>query len=280
MNDIVIMGVFGQLGRALLTETGNRNIRANGRDMDTLDIRDRAAVQQFLDEERPRTVINCAAYTAVDDCETHEDEAHAINGAAVDVLAHSCNRIGAKLIHISTDYVFDGNASIPYRETDRVAPQSAYGRSKLEGEIAAAHAERHLIVRTAWLYGHGGRNFVEAIRGQINKGVSSLRVVSDQFGTPTLVDDLACAILDLEAVDAEGMIHAVNSGVTNWHGFASSIVKILGKSINVIPVSTDEFPRPAPRPAYSVLDTTRLNTLIGHDQPSWQDGLRRYLDAT
>lgn len=280
MIDIVITGVFGQLGSALLKETGVRNISATGRDMDTLDIRDGAAVQDFFDEVRPKTVVNCAAYTAVDDCESHEDDAMAINGAAVGVLAHCCDRIGAKLIHVSTDYVFDGSAQTPYRESDPIAPQSAYGRSKLEGEIAAAQHEKNLIVRTAWLYGLGGRNFVEAIRGQINKGVTSLRVVSDQIGTPTFAGDLASAILDLNDIDARGMIHAVNSGVTSWHGFASMIVEILGKKVDVIPVSTSEFPRPAPRPAYSVLDTQRLNTLLGHDQPSWHDALERYLDAT
>ncbi len=158
-----------------------------------------------------------------------------------------------------------------------MAPASAYGRGKLEGERLARTADRHLIVRTAWLYGHGGANFVEAIRRQIDGGASSLRVVADQVGSPTSSDDLAEAILDLADADAGGIVHAVNTGSTSWHGFAVEIARLLGAKVAIQAVTTADYPRPARRPAYSVLDTSRLAALIGRHLPPWQDALARYL---
>jgi dTDP-4-dehydrorhamnose reductase len=225
-------------------------------------------------------VVNCAAYTAVDDCETHEAEARAVNADAVEHLARGCDAVGAVLVQVSTDYVFDGAGSRPYREDDPVAPVSAYGRTKLLGERAAARAAEHLIVRTAWLYGRGGRHFVDAICGQIEGGTDPLRVVGDQRGSPTFCTDLAAAILDLVEVEARGIVHAVNRGATTWHGFAREVVRLLGAGVEVVPVATDAFPRPAQRPAYSVLDTTRLDRLLGRSMPTWQDALARYLEAS
>jgi dTDP-4-dehydrorhamnose reductase len=185
--------------------------------------------------------------------------------------------VGALLIQLSTDYVFAGDGSRPYTETDPVAPASAYGRSKLEGERLARTAHRHLIVRTAWLYGHGGANFVEAIRRQIEGGATALRVVADQVGSPTFCDDLAEALLDLVDADARGVVHAVNSGSTSWHGFAVEIARRLGAEVVVRAVTTADYPRPARRPANSVLDTSRLAAAIGRHLPVWQDALARYL---
>lgn len=276
----LITGSYGQLGKALLAEAKVRGIAAEGRDVDTIDITDKEAVMSWITETRPRVVVNCAAYTAVDDCEEHENEARSVNATAVAHLAEACNTNGSKLIQISTDYVFDGTAAKPYREDDLVAPASAYGRTKLLGEQAARTADDHLVVRTAWLYGFGGRHFVGAIQRQIEAGNRNLRVVADQFGSPTLCDDLAAAILDLASVGATGTVHAVNSGITSWHGFAGEIARQLGADIEVAPVATDEFPRPARRPAYSGLDTSRLEGLIGRRLPSWQDALARYLGAT
>jgi dTDP-4-dehydrorhamnose reductase len=224
-------------------------------------------------------VVNCAAYTAVDDCEAQPELAMRVNGTAVGHLAAACDRAGARLVQVSTDYVFAGDGERPYREDDPVAPRSAYGRSKLRGEELAARAQQHLIVRTAWLYGHGGRHFVNAIRHQIDDGVRALRVVADQHGSPTFCDDLAEAIVDLVEVGATGVVHAVNAGGTSWHGFAEEIVRLVGAEVEVLPVTTSEYPRPAPRPAYSVLDTSRLERLLQRKMPPWQDGLRRYLDG-
>jgi len=276
---LLVTGSHGQLGRAVLAAARARAIPADGRDVDTIDISDPVAVDAWVAESRPRAIVNCAAYTAVDECEKHEEAAVAVNATAVGHLARAVNRTGSTLIHVSTDYVFDGTASRPYREDDPVSPTSAYGRTKLLGEGEARTADRHLIVRTAWLYGLGGRHFVGAIQRQIETGNRHLRVVADQIGSPTFADDLAAAILDLMAADSTGVVHAVNTGSTSWHGFAAEIVRLLGADVEVVPVSTEEFPRPARRPAYSVLDTTRLGRLIGRTMPSWQDALARYLEA-
>ncbi|MCU0303942.1 MAG: dTDP-4-dehydrorhamnose reductase [Thermoanaerobaculales bacterium] len=277
---ILVTGSYGQLGRAVLAAAEIRGLEAEGRDLDTLDITSRQAVDEWIVAARPRLVVNCAAFTAVDDCETAEGSARAVNADAVAHLSAACNVVGATLVHISTDYVFDGAGSRPYREDDPVAPTSAYGRTKLLGEQAARSAHRHLVIRTAWLYGRGGRHFVGAIRRQLEDGATRLRVVADQIGSPTYCDDLAEALLDLVEVGASGVVHVVNDGTTSWHGFASEIVRLLGADAEVIPVTTAEFPRPARRPAYSVLDTARLTTLIGRRLPPWGDALARYLEAS
>jgi len=277
---LLVTGSYGQLGRAVLAEAAARGIPAEGRDLDTLDITDRGVVASWVEAARPRAIVNCAAYTAVDDCEEHEATARAVNATAVGHLADACNTTGSTLIQISTDYVFDGTANKPYREDDPVAPTGAYGRTKLLGEQSARTADHHLIIRTAWLYGLGGHHFVDAIRGQIEGGKTRLRVVADQHGSPTFCDDLAAAVLDLAAAEVAGVVHAVNTGITSWHGFAAEIVRQLRAEVEVVPVSTDEFPRPAPRPAYSALDTTRLGQLIGRGMPPWQAALERYLEAS
>jgi dTDP-4-dehydrorhamnose reductase len=276
---LLVTGSQGQLGRAVLAAAAGRGLVTDGRDLDTLDITSREAVDEWIVTARPRAVVNCAAYTAVDDCEGAEDEARAVNAAAVGHLAAACNQVGAVLVQISTDYVFDGAGSRPYREDDPVAPASAYGRTKLLGERAAASADHHLVIRTAWLYGRGGRHFVGAIRRQLEGGATRLRVVADQLGSPTYCDDLAGALLDLVEAGATGTVHAVNDGATSWHGFAEEIVRLLGADAEVIPVTTDEFPRPARRPAFSVLDTGRLAALIGRRLPPWSDALARYLEV-
>jgi dTDP-4-dehydrorhamnose reductase len=279
MVELLITGAHGQLGRALLAAAAARALSAEGHDLDTLDITDPLAVLGCVERLRPRVVVNCAAYTAVDRCETEEELATAVNGLAVGHLAAACNRASALLVHISTDYVFAGSLRRPYREEDPVAPLSAYGRSKLRGEEAARSAARHLVVRTAWLYGRGGVNFVEAIRRQVEGGQRVLKVVADQEGSPTLADDLAEALLDLIECSARGIVHAVSAGTTTWHGFACEIVRRLGAEVEVAPLATAELPRPARRPAYSVLDTTHLVSLIGRALPPWQDGLARYLEG-
>jgi len=277
---ILITGAHGQLGRAVAETCSDRDIEFEGRDIDTLDIGDAEAVTAWIEASKPSEVINCAASTAVDDCETDEQSAMKVNGTAVGFLAAACNAVGARLVQISTDYVFAGDSERPYREDDPVGPLSAYGRSKLRGEELAVTAHRHLIVRTAWLYGHGGRNFVEAIRRQIDDGAKTLEVVTDQRGSPTYCHDLAGAILDLIHSDAEGVVHAVNSGETTWHGFAVAIASSLKAEVEVKRVTADTVQRPAHRPAYSVLDTTRLSDILGRRMPAWKDALTRYLGTS
>jgi len=274
---LLITGVYGQLGRALERVAHQRGMAIAGHDQDTLDIRDPDAVEDCVLRLAPATVINCAAFTAVDDCESDQAAARATNTDAVGNLAAACNRAGSRLVQISTDYVFSGDNDRPYTESDATAPLGVYGRSKLAGERLAATVDRCLIVRTAWLYGHGGRNFVESIRGQLVRGAVPLRVVADQIGSPTFCDDLASAILDLDLCGATGVVHAVNTGTTSWHGFAVEIAHLLGVRAEIVPVTTADVRRPAPRPAYSVLDTSRLTALTGRPMAPWRDALARYL---
>jgi dTDP-4-dehydrorhamnose reductase len=275
---LLVTGSRGQLGRAIERSAAARGIASVGLDLPEFDITDEAGVAEAVRRVRPDAIVNCAAFTAVDAAEEDEARATAVNGAAVGHLARSADEAGALLVQISTDYVFDGTSKRPYREDDPPRPASAYGRSKLAGEAEAARARRHLVVRTAWLFGDGG-NFVEAIVGQVARGVASLRVVADQVGCPTYAEDLAAAVLGLVEADAGGVVHAVNRGAVSWHGFAVEIVGQLGAGITVVPISTVEAGRKAPRPAYGVLDTARLESLLGAPLPPWQDALGRYLSS-
>ena len=244
-----------------------------------LDITSTRRVQQAIGDARPDVIVNCAAWTRVDDAETNEPAANAINGSAVELLAHAVNRVSSRLIHLSTDFVFDGTKRTPYEINDRTAPLSAYGRSKLLGEIAAAHAERHVVLRSSWLFGHNGPNFVEAIRRQIVKGTNPLRVVEDQKGRPTYTPHLAEAIIRIAHSEANGIFHYADEPECTWFDFARAIVEELGAAIDVKPVTTAEFPRPATRPAYSVLSTERYERVTGVRPASWREGLHEYLHA-
>ena len=247
-----------------------------------LDVTDSRRVNAVVDEHAPAIIVNCAAYTKVDQAEIEENVANAINGSAVELLAAAANSAGALLVHLSSDFVFDGTSRVPYDVTDATGPLSAYGRSKLLGEFGAAHAEKHLIVRTSWLFGVRGPNFVEAIRNQIRKGTNPLRVVADQRGRPTYTPHLAEAIIRLarlayDASGARGVVHYADAGECSWFDFAKAIAEESGADVVVQPVTTAEFPRPAKRPAYSVLSTERYERLTGVAPESWRDGLREYL---
>lgn len=244
-----------------------------------LDITDAAAVRDVVRRAHPDVIVNCAAYTKVDDAESNEHLATAINGSAVEFLADAANDVDALLVQLSTDFVFDGSRRTPYEVNDSPAPLSAYGRSKLVGEQASAGARKHVILRTAWLFGMHGTNFVKAIRNQVRKGTNPLLVVNDQRGRPTYTPHLADAIVRVarlahEDADARGIIHYADGPECTWFEFAEAIV---GDQATVRPVSSDAFPRPAKRPAYSVLSTERYERLTGVTPESWQDGLREYL---
>lgn len=240
-----------------------------------LDITDSRAVSACVAEARPEVIVNCAAYTKVDQAESEESAACAINGSAVEFLASAANEVGALLVQISTDFVFDGSKRTPYEPDDATGPLSAYGRSKLLGEVAASHAAKHLIVRTSWLFGVHGWNFVEAIRKQVRLG-NTLRVVNDQRGRPTYTPHLAAAIVRLVYAGARGIVHYADAEECTWYDFACAIAP----EVTIAPVSSEEFPRPATRPAYSVLSTERYERLTGVTPPSWREGLREYLHAS
>lgn len=261
------------LGTDLRSELTRRGEPVVALSRSDLDITDARLVSAAVNEHAPDVIVNCAAYTKVDLAESDEAAANAINGSAVELLADAANEAGALLVQVSTDFVFDGTKRQPYGVDDATAPLSAYGRSKLLGEVAARHAEQHLIVRTSWLFGVHGPNFVEAIRNQIRKGVDSLRVVDDQRGRPTYTPHLARAIVRLVARGARGVVHYADAEECSWYEFARAIAP----EFTIRPVTSDEFPRPARRPAYSVLSTDRYESLTGVTPDSWREGLREYL---
>lgn len=278
----LITGAGGMLGTDLRDEltAGGEAVVALSRH--ELDVTDSRSVSACIAEHAPDVIVNCAAYTKVDQAEVEERVANAINGSAVELLAGAANAAGALLVHVSTDFVFDGSASSPYEVTAPLNPLSAYGRSKLLGEVAAAHARKHVIVRASWLFGIHGPNFVEAIRNQIRKGTNPLRVVSDQRGKPTYTPHLARALVRLGTIAheneaARGIVHYADAGECSWFDFATAIAEESGSSVTVKPVTSDEFPRLAKRPAYSVLSTERYERLTGAAPEPWRDGLREYL---
>ena len=273
---LLVTGARGQLGRALERAVAREGHAFVGGDLPELDVTDRGAVLGWVARERPDAVLNCAAFTAVDAAESREAEALAVNGTAVGYLAEAADAARAVLVQVSTDYVFDGEADRAYREDNPVNPLSAYGRTKLAGELEAVRAGRHLIVRTAWLFGEGN-NFVEAILRQVAAGRDELRVVEDQVGCPTYAEDLASALLVLVARNVRGILHAVNAGATSWYGLACEIVRQRSAPVRVTPVSTADMPRPARRPRRAVLDASRMQGLLGAALPPWQDALARYL---
>jgi dTDP-4-dehydrorhamnose reductase len=274
---IEVIGSRGQLGRELMELLPRTEHQGSGHDVESVDIRDPASVARLLDETRPDAVINCAAWTRVDAAETEEESAWTVNALGPRVLARACQERGLLLCHLSTDYVFDGAATEPVPEDAAPAPRSAYGRTKLAGEEAVrAELPRSQVVRTAWLYGQEGPNFVLTILRRAREG-GELRVVADQWGSPTWTGHLAPALVRLVELGTPGTYHLTGSGSTTWHGFAEAIVAEAGLDVPVRPISTAEFPAPAPRPAYSVLDNRAWRGLGQPPLPPWRDGLRAYL---
>ena len=291
MTHWLITGASGMLGHDLQSELAKSGDRVTALSKNELDISDRTRVLELLRSAMPDVIINAAAFTKVDDCETNEATATNINGTGVKHLAESANETGAMLVQISTDFVFDGFGVEPYETSDDVAPLSAYGRSKLAGELAAQRALKHQIVRTSWLFGKSGWNFVEAIRKQINLGKGELKVVDDQRGRPTYTPHLAEAIVRLARLGmqhgaARGTFHYADEEECTWFDFAKAIVEelesegSLPQKVVVHPVTTDEFPRPARRPAYSVLSTDLYSRVTGAKPKAWRDGLREYMGQT
>jgi dTDP-4-dehydrorhamnose reductase len=284
----LVVGAGGQLGRCLVErlEAGGRHRLVAAYDHSALDVTDREAARRAVAEVAggpPDVVANAAAMTHVDRCEGEPEEAWRANAEAPGWLAEACRTVGAKLVHVSTDYVFDGTARYPYREDDATGPRSVYGRSKLEGERRVlAGCPGALVVRTAWVFGPG-RNFVRTIleaadRARRGEG-PPLRVVDDQRGAPTWAGHLADAILALVEADASGIYHVTNSGVASWWELARAAVDAWGHpELPIEKVTTQEFPRPAPRPAWSVLSLAKLEA-GGIRMPSWREGLHAYLGS-
>lgn len=278
---ILITGAEGQLGSQLGRKLQGRCAPVAQRDCDLRNA-DRLAI--IFRQLRPSVVINTAAYTAVDRAEQEPALCHAVNAAAVATLAELCDEGDCRLVQISTDYVFgsDRQRSTPYQEADAPGPVNEYGRSKLAGERAAAQARRHLIVRTCGLYGPRTKptqtNFTDTmlrLAGERDR----LAIVNDQWCTPSFVPHVAEAILALLAVEAEGLVHVVNHGATNWYDFATEIFRLTGIPIQLEAIPSAEYNAPASRPGYSVLDTARYGHLTGRELPPWQTALAEYLHS-
>jgi dTDP-4-dehydrorhamnose reductase len=269
----LVLGGTGMLGRAVVAEARSRGWAALGLSHAQGDLADREGLLGWAERFRPEVVVNCAAYTKVDAAETDRERAFAVNGDGVANAAALAGRAGARLVHVSTDYVFDGEAQAPYREDAPTAPLSVYGESKLEGERRALGYERSLVVRASWLFGPRGASFVAAMVGLIEAGRLPLRVVTDQEGCPTSTPSLARALLDLAAREASGIVHYQDREPVSWYAFAVEIARLWSGVAEVIPVTSAEFPRPARRPAYSVLDVGRFETIAGRRVEPWECGL-------
>jgi dTDP-4-dehydrorhamnose reductase len=280
---ILVTGAAGQLGAELCRRLA---AEAVGMDVDVLDLTDRAAVRETLRRLTPRAVIHCAAYTQVDQAETDAARCRAVNVTAVESLAEACRELDSPLVQLSTDYLFAGSPGIgrPWREDDPPVPKGVYAATKFEGEQAAAAWPKHLIVRTCGLYARpshiAARNFVKTIL-RLARTQPKLQVVDDQRCTPTYAPHLARAIVYLLGTGGAtpapwGIYNVTNRGETTWFGFACEIVRLAGLDVPVEPITTADFAAPAPRPAYSVLDTTAYHRLGGPAMPDWKEALGEY----
>ena len=285
---ILLTGAKGQLGWEILKQAPDHALDCIGIDIEDADITNPDQVNRVIADTRPDLLINSAAYTRVDAAETDTKAAFAVNRDAAGHIADTCAAKRIPLLHISTDFVFDGKKTAPYVETDPVAPLSVYGQSKAAGEDAVRKAlNRHLIIRTAWLYGVHGNNFVKSML-RLSRNNNQLRVVSDQVGCPTFAADLAESLLalchrigDQKAVQW-GTYHLCGRGEVSWHGFAESIFEIAGRlgmaaNVKVAPISTPEYPTPALRPAFSVLSCQKIRAQFGIDPPPWRASLEKML---
>ena len=274
---ILITGSNGMLGHDLIDVLQNNHelILTTSK---TLDITDRQQVMEFISDSKPDIVINSAAYTDVDGCEENCDLAYSVNGEGVKNLALACRQTDSALVHISTDYVFDGSATEPIAEDGEIGPISVYGKSKLKGEEAIVEIlDKFFIVRTAWLYGINGKNFPKTML-ELAESHSEITVVYDEVGTPTYTPDLAFGISELIETDYYGIYHLTNSGSCSWCEFARYIFEIAEKDVKVIPVTASEFARPAPRPSYSVLNNKHWTDNGFEPLRSYKEAIKEYIE--
>jgi dTDP-4-dehydrorhamnose reductase len=280
---VLVTGATGQLGSVVATEfrrSGHEVIAPGRRELDLLLPSHVATTAMQLQAD---WVINCAAYTQVDKAESESEQAFIVNRDSPEQLAQAVANYGGRMLQVSTDFIFDGTQRQPYQETDQTNPLGVYGRSKLEGELAVRRVlPEAVVLRTAWVYGVRGHNFVKTMLRLAMAG-KPLRVVDDQVGTPTWTTDIAAAIVALVAREAAGTFHYTNAGQTSWHGFASAILEegaragFAVKTAAVSPIPTTDYPTPATRPAYSVLNTEKIRPLLSGSIPDWRDSLKKML---
>ncbi len=274
---VLVTGGKGQLGYDVLNELARRNIPAVGVDIDEMDITDGASVERVLREAAPDAVIHCAAYTAVDAAEDNEALCRRVNAEGTRNIASVCKALDMKMLYISTDYVFGGEGDRPWEPEDEREPRSVYGQTKYEGELAVQELlDKYFIVRIAWVFGINGKNFVKTML-KLAENHDTIRVVNDQFGSPTYTFDLARLLVDMVLTEKYGIYHATNEGSCSWYEFACAVFKEAGVAVNVVPVSTAEYGAKAKRPANSRMNKDKL-TRMGFDRlPPWQDALKRYV---
>ena len=288
--NILITGCNGQLGNELAKNLNNgftelgpipeelRGAQVVCVDVQEMDITNYNTVVDLVEELNLDVIINCAAYTNVNGCETDSDTAFRVNALGARNLAMAAERFGAKLIHVSTDYVFAGDGTVPYTEWDLCNPQSVYGKTKYLGEeYVRDFCSRYFIVRTSWLYGYVGNNFVKTML-KLAREKGGAKVVNDQRGNPTNAADLAHHLLKLAVTEQYGIYHCTGTGECSWFDFASKIVEYAGIPATITPCTTEEFPTPAKRPAYSSLDNRMLRNTVGDEMRDWQDALKCYIE--
>ena len=277
---VLVTGVKGQLGHDVVNELTKRGHEAIGVDIAEMDITDKNSVDAVISRVQPQAVIHCAAWTAVDVAEDNEDKVRAVNATGTQNIADSCKKIDAKMMYISTDYVFDGQGTTPWQpDCKDYKPLNVYGQTKLEGELAVANTlDKYFIVRIAWVFGVNGKNFIKTILN-VGKTHDTVRVVNDQIGTPTYTYDLARLLVDMIETDKYGYYHATNEGgYISWYDFTKEIYRQAGYATKVIPVSTQEYGlSKAARPFNSRLDKSKLVENGFKPLPTWQDALARYL---
>jgi dTDP-4-dehydrorhamnose reductase len=281
MKKILITGARGMLGQDLCTTFQEDGVKLLPLTHDDLDITDQVMVRQILQMQKPDIIIHAAAYTKVDVAEDEKDLCLSVNAQGTKNIAVEAQEIGAVLVYVSTDYVFDGRRETLYREDDEVSPLNVYGESKLAGEtFTRAHLAKHFIVRVSWLYGHGGSNFVKSIMAKAKRG-KSLNVVDDQYGVPAFTADVAGALKRLLKTKAYGTYHMVSQGVCSWHAFAQEILRLNEWKNELNPIMTGQAERKAKRPKYSAMSIEKLQALLGQEvMPTWQEGLKRYLQLS
>ena len=275
---VFVTGGKGQLGYDVVKELETRGHTAIGVDIEEMDITDGDAVRRVVTQANPDAVIHCAAYTAVDAAEDNEELCRRVNALGTKNIVKVCRDLDCKLMYISTDYVFDGRGTRPWEPDDTREPLNVYGQTKYEGELAVESLEKYFIVRIAWVFGVNGKNFIKTML-KLGKTRDSLTVVDDQVGSPTYTYDLARLLVDMAQTEKYGRYHATNEGLCSWYEFACEIFKEAGIQVKVSPVSSDMYPAKAKRPMNSRMDKSKLREMGFEPMPSWQDALRRYLEA-
>lgn len=283
---VFVTGVKGQLGYDVMRELEKRDYDAVGVDIEEMDITDNKSVDKVITDANPDVVIHCAAWTAVDLAEDEDKKAkvHLVNAVGTENIAKVCKKLDCKMIYLSTDYVFDGQGTRPWKPDDEKHPLNVYGKSKYEGELAVERwLEKYFIVRIAWVFGENGKNFVRTMLN-LGKTHDKITVVDDQIGSPTYTPDLAKLLVDMAESEKYGTYHATNEGFCSWYEFACEIFKQASefdqayKNVSVLPVTSDKYPSKAKRPSNSRMNKDKLNENGFERLPDWQDALRRYIE--